>query len=1144
MTLSVGVIAAFEGFEEVPRVPLLDLAEQAYDKVRSDPKEAIIIAVSVLDRTEPNTEVAARVLANRAKMMAYFYQGRPAEAIAAGRDAINEATRNGDLKARCDAQNDLARVFHSLDDVERSMELILAVIEGRHQLEDQQGVAAALNNLSIIHKNLEQYQQALRYAEQAIEIKRGLNDPKSLVASLTNTGNILLGLKRYQEALAHNQEALAIVKTLNEPITQAKVLNNIGNVHKAQGHFEDARDFFLESLALFGEDLSPSRVENLQQLGETYMYLGDLQKALDIAMIALDSAKDLNQNRLIRQGYLTKALIEEQQGNYQTALADFRQYQELQNQYLNDETNRRLSRMQSVFDADQQDRELKLLQAQSKLNAAKASASERELQISSLENRREILWRNVIIFFLIGSLITIALFWYSFTKSRLLEHERMINERLQQLDRMKDEFLANTSHELRTPLQGIIGLSESILDRYATAMPADCKDCIGMIVLSGRRLGNLVDDLLDFSKMKDHQLRLEQEAVDLHAMVSLVFTLLRPLKPEADIKLINEVPTDLPLVWADESRTQQVLHNLIGNALKFTDSGHITVTTEQEDDQILISITDTGIGIPASQQEAIFQSFSQVAETIHQNRGGSGLGLAVSSQIVKLHGSQLQLASKPGEGSRFYFSLPLAREEQLANRSRSLKDEVVRMQKSLAPRIHQVETVSKPKEPFHILIVDDEPVNRQVMVHQLHEFHVHQASNGRQALGLFASGQRFDLMLLDVMMPGLNGYEVCRQLRAQFESHELPIIILTAKTQIQDLREGFHAGANDFITKPFHREELLSRIRTHLQLLKANRRLSDYNAALQEDVKKRTHELETSAQKLRDSQKQLLEMAHMEGLAEFATSVLHSVGNELNSLTVSVQIMQELENSHTPLPLIEKIEKTLERKSDALEKVAAIDPFLSKLPQAIHLLKERIKDYREVLHYEWQQAHETVEMMRRIVESQKKYTNLTATTEKVKIATVIEEALEIKHQIFDNHNIKVHEDIGNVQAPQTSRYKLFRVLALLLDNACESLLKVTRDQRHIWINVFTNTRGRITIRLKDSGIGIPQKIATDIFRQGFTTKKNSSGLGLHYCATTMTELGGTLEFREPQDHVGAIFILELPLKLKKTTCDPPKAMSS
>lgn len=245
-------------------------------------------------------------------------------------------------------------------------------------------------------------------------------------------------------------------------------------------------------------------------------------------------------------------------------------------------------------------------------------------------------------------------------KKQAFERERMLNHRLQELDRLKDEFLANTSHELRTPLNGIIGLSESLLDGAAGSVPDPMRKHLEMIAYSGKRLANLVNDILDFSKLKNHTLQLNKRPVSVHSAVQILLKITGPLVATKPIALINAVPETLPAVSADEARLQQILYNLVGNAVKFTDRGSITVSAKQDADAVVIDVVDTGIGIPADQIEKIFESFEQVDGAHSRQHGGTGLGLAITRRLVELHGGSISASSTYGVGSRFRVRLPLA----------------------------------------------------------------------------------------------------------------------------------------------------------------------------------------------------------------------------------------------------------------------------------------------------------------------------------------------------------------------------------------------------------------------------------------------------------------------------------------------------
>ncbi len=386
--------------------------------------------------------------------------------------------------------------------------------------------------------------------------------------------------------------------------------------------------------------------------------------------------------------------------------------------------------------------------------------------------------------------------------------EKALNQKLKQLDTLKDEFLANTSHELRTPLNGIIGLAESLMDGVAGQLPNKANQNLDMIVSSGKRLSNLVNDILDFSKLKNRHLILTTRPVDLYSLTEVVLTLSKPLVKDKNLTLINNIPSDLPAALGDENRLQQILHNLVGNAIKFTDTGSVTVTGEVEENQLTISVKDTGQGIDKSQFATIFASFEQIEGDAQRSHSGTGLGLSVSKQLVELHGDTLSVESTVGQGSTFRFTLPIAEEKAAVNTSHTVS------------RLHLFEedepvfNTSNDGSHCRILLVDDEPVNRQVLHNHLslQNYQLIEAAGGEQALNAIENDGPFDLILLDVMMPKISGYEVCSKLRETYPVNDLPVIFLTAKNQVADMVQSFAVGANDYLSKPISKHELLTRV--------------------------------------------------------------------------------------------------------------------------------------------------------------------------------------------------------------------------------------------------------------------------------------------------------------------------------------------
>lgn len=414
------------------------------------------------------------------------------------------------------------------------------------------------------------------------------------------------------------------------------------------------------------------------------------------------------------------------------------------------------------------------------------------------------------------------------------------------------------------------------------------------IVASGRRLGSLVNDILDFSKLRNHDIALSLRAVDAKRMIDIVMALSGPLARDKPVLLRVEAADDLPLVLADENRLQQILHNLIGNAIKFTREGQVCIKASVLPSSLQISVADTGIGIPADRLDSIFDSFNQGDGSVSREFGGTGLGLSITRKLVELHGGSLLVESAPGKGSVFSLTLPLAGDDALLPSSPlALTDSLVEVSRDddgrgAAPEsafVARESSVSNGSRPSQwVLVVDDEAVNRQVLRAQLGSagFGVIEAPGGQEALDILGSPQAVDLVLLDVMMPRVSGYDVCRELRKTRPAHLLPVVFLTAKTQTRDILEGFAAGGNDYLLKPFSRDELLARLRIHLELLTTWRIISDYSRNLERRVDERTRELVMAQQALVSRQK-------ASALGVLTAGVAHEINNPNNFVMAGLQ---------------------------------------------------------------------------------------------------------------------------------------------------------------------------------------------------------------------------------------------------------------
>lgn len=696
-----------------------------------------------------------------------------------------------------------------------------------------------------------------------------------------------------------------------------------------------------------------------------------------------------------------------------------------------------------------------------------------------------------------GTLIFILAMCYMLAQrqSTALSNVEEMSDKLKSINRLKDDFLAITSHELKTPLNGIIGLTEGLTNHREHNLTEDERVDLALINSSAKRLSNLVEDIMVFSRLKNGEIVLQKKSINISKIAEMVLRFCEVGKQSKNIELINLIDRGVPYVCGDESRIQQILYNLVGNAMKFTNEGSITLSYIKNESFLEISVQDTGIGISPNMQDKVFEIYEQEAG-ISEKFGGTGLGLFISKKLVELHGGYIKVKSNPGNGSTFTFALPLDATQDLSENLTNENAENVgnfyndENKVSDSSVENKRETTLKSKDMPKILIADDEFVNQRVLESYLgkEEYIIIKASNGKDAIEIINNTEDIDLVILDMMMPDLLGYEVITIIREKKSIFELPILIMTADNRLENLVISFECGANDYLKKPFNKHELLSRVNT---LLKVKHSVKEALILAQRMtvVSKQVEYL--NLQNIESNRKvdELIEYDKLK--TEFFANISHELRTPLNVISSAIQLLQSLDTSKT-------------------------------------LTEEKVRYYYNIAN---QNCLRLLRLINNLIDTTKidgGYFTLNLIYGN--IVSVVEDITQSVADYIKSKNIEIIFDTDTEE--KFIRYdeeKIERVLLNILSNA----VKFTNDNGKIFVNI-TDKNNIIQISVKDTGIGIPADKIDYIFQRfaqvdkSTTRRTEGSGIGLSLVKSLVEMHGGSISVKSELGN-GSEFIICLPV---------------
>jgi len=399
-------------------------------------------------------------------------------------------------------------------------------------------------------------------------------------------------------------------------------------------------------------------------------------------------------------------------------------------------------------------------------------------------------------------------------KEFLIEHERQQGKRMHELDMLKIKFFTNVSHEFRTPLSLII----TPLEKLIKQADEQEKEPLKMIHRNGRRLLNLVNQLLDFRRMEVHELRLHRKSGDIIQFIQELSLSFSDVAEQKNIRLHFSSDSDALITSFDHDKIERILFNLLSNAFKFTpNGGKVAVTlhvnhNQHKETELVLKVSDTGIGIAADKKELIFERFFQTDLPDSIVNQGSGIGLSITKEFIKLHGGTISVESEMNQGSTFIVTLLFPGQQRPSKSSAPLTIEMVPKERPLSA----AKFVWKSKKPILMLIEDNEDFRFYLKDNLKEYYQISEAANGKEGWQRILADHP-DLVVSDVSMPEMNGIDLCKKLKSDNRTAHLPVILLTALTAEDQQLSGLETGANDYMTKPFNFEILLSKIRNLLQ---------------------------------------------------------------------------------------------------------------------------------------------------------------------------------------------------------------------------------------------------------------------------------------------------------------------------------------
>lgn len=712
------------------------------------------------------------------------------KAIEQFEQVIEIARKAGDTVKVASAHNNIGNTYLNQGLLENALQQYQSSLK----FGDEGIRKVAFINIAVVYTSLNKLDNAREYYTKALEIAKNDNNLHHMAFIYKNLGVVEKKSKNYDKALEYYNEALAVNEKVSDNYNISEIKYNMGNILFEEGKYDQAIDRYRESLSIQQAiDHKIGACYSLLAIGMGYKEMGQFKRAV-IELQAAEALADSTE-LLTAKTDVTRELADlfKAQGKFEEALNYQISYKQLSDSLTAIRSEEKIAELETQYQTAQKEQEIELLSA--------------ENQVANLQLQKQQNLRNYLI---ILAVILVLLVAVAYSRYQI---KVKANNKLRELDTLKTNFFTNISHEFRTPLTLILGPLEKVLKRDNSKQNSGD---LQVVQRNALRLLELINQLLDLSKLEAGKLALQETKGNIRELLEIVGASFESLAKSKEIEFkldIIDVPEE---AYYDEDKVQKILNNLLSNAFKFTPAGgNVYLESKVVNNQLMITVKDTGPGLSEDQQQQIFERF-------HQNKqaakvGGTGIGLTLTKELVTLHHGLIEVKSKEGEGSTFIVTIPL--KAQVYAQSELGKVSIASLDNGVKAESKAVQEDEVPVEgdlPMVLVVEDNLDLRNHISSILSASYTVHTARDGQE--GIDKAIQLVpDIIISDLMMPEIDGMELCKQLKADQHTSHVPIIMLTAKADKTSKLDGLQTGADDYLTKPFDADELTIRVKNLIE---------------------------------------------------------------------------------------------------------------------------------------------------------------------------------------------------------------------------------------------------------------------------------------------------------------------------------------